>query len=204
MLYSCPGFILLGKILEKVDGKRLDTAFLEQVAAPLQRKESGFLPAERERIVNSNRSEDEISLINDYDCRFLGGVAGNAGLFYSLCDVRTYVTMLQNRGDNLFGAELFARAVQNWTPGMSASRGLGFQYVDDGSPQTGNLFREGNVGHCGHTGQSVFVDERSGLYAILLTDATICTVRKYGTERYAEVMRMRGEIHRAVKEDLGL
>lgn len=47
-------------------------------------------------------------------------------------------------------------------------------------------------------------DLRSGLYALLLTDATIFTVRKNGAERYSEVMNMRAEIHRAVREDLGL
>lgn len=45
--YSCPGFIMLGKILEKIYGKRLDEAFDECVKAPLKMCHSGFLPTER-------------------------------------------------------------------------------------------------------------------------------------------------------------
>ena len=35
------------------------------------------------------------------------------------------------------------------------------------------MFSEGSIGHCGHTGQSVFVDLKSGLYTVILSDATI-------------------------------
>ena len=58
------------------------------------------------------------------------------------------------------------------------------------------------IGHCGHTGQSVFVDYRSGLYVIILSDATISTVKKYGKEHYNEVMDMRARLHSAIKCDL--
>lgn len=85
---------------------------------------------------------------------------------------------------------------------MSESRGLGFLYEDDRYNQTGGLFSQGAIGHCGHTGQSVFVDYRSGLYAIILSDATISTVKKYGNERYYEVMDMRSRLHAAIKQDM--
>ena len=93
-------------------------------------------------------------------------------------------------------------AAQNHTLGMSESRGLGFLYVDERYAQTGGLFPDGSIGHCGHTGQSVFVDYRSGLYVIILSDATVSTVRKYGKERYNEVMDMRSRLHAAIKQDM--
>lgn len=65
-----------------------------------------------------------------------------------------------------------------------------------------NLFPAGSIGHCGHTGQSVFVDLKSGLYVIILSDATIAIVKKYGNQHYEEVMRMRQDIHNAIKADL--
>ena len=74
--------------------------------------------------------------------------------------------------------------------------------MDDRYKQTGGLFAEGTIGHCGHTGQSVFVDYRSGLYVIILSDATISTVKKYGKEHYNEVMDMRARLHSAIKCDL--
>ena len=200
--YSCPGFILLGKILEKIFGMQLDHCFNELVAKPLGFENTSFLPLNRENIVNSNLDRTKRGIVNDYNCQFLGGIAGNAGLFSNLSDVTKYVHFLQRRGKPLVKEETFLLAAQNHTLGMSESRGLGFLYVDERYGQTGGLFPDGSIGHCGHTGQSVFVDYRSGLYVIILSDATVSTVRKYGKERYDKVMEMRSRLHAAIKQDM--
>ncbi|MBO5052221.1 MAG: beta-lactamase family protein [Clostridia bacterium] len=202
VLYSCPGFILLGKILERVFGKPLNECFDELVAKPLGFENTSFLPKNRQRAVNSNLEEEKRGVVNDYNCQFLGGVAGNAGLFSCLSDVTNYVRLLQNRGAPLIGERTFMAAAENHTAGMSESRGLGFLYVDGRYTQTGGLFPDGAIGHCGHTGQSVFVDYRSGLYVIILSDATISTVKQYGVEHYDEVIKMRARIHAAIKQEL--
>ncbi len=197
--YSCPGFILLGKIIEKIFGKPLNECFDELVAKPLELNNTSFLPKNREDAVNANLDDEYRGIVNDYNCRFLGGVSGNAGLFSSLSDVTKYVTFLLNKGNPLIDEKTFNIATQNYTENMSESRGLGFLYVDDRYAQTGGLFAEGAIGHCGHTGQSIFVDYRSGFYVIILSDATVSTVKKYGTEHYNEVMEMRAILHKAIK-----
>lgn len=194
-LYSCPGFILLGKILEKIYGLRLDEIFRRYVAAPLGLQHSGFLPRDG-KFVNANKKAEEAGLVNDYNCRYLGGVAGNAGLFSDLCDVTRYVQLLLDQGAPLIKPETFQMAVQNYTAELQEDRALGFLYVTGRYAQAGGLFPAGAIGHCGHTGQSVFADYRSGLYAILLTDAT----RHAG--HYDEVKEMRETLHRAIKETL--
>lgn len=201
-LYSCPGYILLGKILEKIFGERLDSLFLKYVAAPLGMKYSSFNPARTDNIVNSNVNADEKGIVNDYNCRFLGGVAGNAGLFSCLDDVTKFVRMLINHGSPLIGENTFSYAVKNYTPEMSESRALGFVYADGKYKQTGILFAEGSIGHCGHTGQSVFVNLQTGLYAVILSDATISNIKKLGDEKYDTVMKMREDIYSAIKADL--
>ena len=200
--YSCPGFILLGKILEKVFGRSLNQCFDEMVAQPLGLNNTSFLPNDRAFAVNSNLDDEMRGIVNDNNCRFLGGVAGNAGLFSTLSDVTKYVNFLQHKGAPLFGEKTFDLAVQNYTHGMSESRGLGYLYVDERYEQAGGLFADGAIGHCGHTGQSIFVDYRSGLYVIVLSDATISTEKKYGKERYGEVIEMRAQLHSAIKQDL--
>ena len=200
--YSCPGFILLGKILEKIFGMQLDHCFNELVAKPLGFENTSFLPSYSQNTVNSNLNEEKRGIVNDYNCQFLGGIAGNAGLFSNLSDVTKYVEFIQNRGKPLIKEKTFLLAAQNHTAEMSESRGLGYLYVDGRYQQTGGLFEDGAIGHCGHTGQSVFVDYRSGLYVIILSDATISTVKKYGTEHYNEVMDMRARLHSAIKCDL--
>lgn len=203
VLYSCPAFILLGRILEKVWGSRLNEVFSRFVARPIGMAETGFTPEGREDIVNANLDLADLGVVNDYNCRYLGGVCGNAGVFSTMADLRLYVRTLIARGASLFSERIFASAVQNYTEGMDEARGLGYLYVDDRYPQTGGLFPTGSIGHCGHTGQSLFVDLHSGFYVIVLSDATVSTVKKYGQADYGEVMRMRRDIHAAIRADLG-
>jgi hypothetical protein len=50
----------------------------------------------------------------------------------------------------------------------------------------------------------VFFDPESEFYVIILSDATVSTVRKYGKERYSEVTDMRRDLHAAIARDLAL
>ena len=202
--YSCPGFILLGRIVEQLYDCRLNEAFERYVKRPLGLSATAFLPDRSLDIVNANRQEEMIGLVNDYNCRYLGGVCGNAGLFSNLSDMTVYTKMLLAHGAPLISRETFDLAASNHTAHMSESRGLGYLYVDDRYTQTGGLFRTGSIGHCGHTGQSVFADTESGLYVIILSDATVSTVRKYGKEKYSEVTQMRHDIHAAIRADLNI
>lgn len=204
VLYSCPAFILLGKILEQIFEKPLNILFTEFVADPLGMTRSTFCPAERKNIVNANQSDDLLGIVNDYNCRYLGGIAGNAGVFSCLADLDRFCHMLLNHGAPLYSENTFALSIQNHTPTVSAARGLGYLYVDERYEQTGKLFPTGSFGHCGHTGQLLFVDHRSGLYTIILTDATKCNVAKYGHDEYHLVKEMRNLLCNAIKADLDL
>ncbi len=200
--YSCPGFILLGKILETVYGAGLNDLFRKLVALPVGLDDTTFLPDRKKKIVNANTDDALRGEVNDCNCRFLGGVAGNAGIFSNMKDMTRFVKYLLRHGAGVMSEKTFALATKNLTPGMSESRGLGFLYVDKKYDQTGTLFPDGSIGHCGHTGQSVFLSPSSGLYVIVLSDATKCTVEKYGSEVYHEVTDMRKRLHTAIKADL--
>lgn len=202
--YSCPAFILLGKIIENIYRKRLDVLFEEKISIPLKLENTTFNPLKKgySDFVNSNLSDKNKGLVNDYNCGFLGGVAGNAGLFSCIKDVTTFVKMLINNGNPLISKETLDSALKNYTQNMSDSRGMGFVCSDKRYTQTGMLFNENSFGHCGHTGQSVFFNIKSGLYVIVLSDITVSTIKKYGKERYGEVMKFREEIHNEIKKDL--
>ncbi len=196
VLYSCPGFVLLGKIVERKLGMSLADGFKKYVAEPLGMSYSGYCP-KSDNIVNANKTEQLRGVVNDYNCQFLGGVAGNAGLFSNITDMTKFVKMLLNYGAPILRSPLtFKNAITNHTKGMSASRGLGFVIVDDRYKQTGRLFENGTFGHGGHTGQSVFCDINSGLYAIVLSDATL------HSDNYEQVKKFREDIHNAIADDL--
>ena len=200
--YSCPGFIMLGRILEQIFELPLERAFAEYVTEPLEMHATGFLPDGSRPIVNANQAPLSVGAVNDNNCRHLGGVAGNAGVFSNLADMTRFAKMLLAKGAPLISATTFDTAVQNHTAGMSESRGLGFLYVDERYAQTADLFPTGSIGHCGHTGQSLFLHPGSGLYVIILSDATLCSQKKNGKTVYSEVMQMRHDVHEAIKKDL--
>lgn len=203
VLCSCPGFVLPGKILEQAFGARLDAAFAKYVAAPLEMNSTCFFPDKTRDVVNANLKEEMRGTVNDNNCRYLGDVAGSAGLFSNLTDCTRFAKMLLAGGAPLISKKTFALAAQNHTNGMIAARGLGFLYVDERYTQTGRLFPTGAIGHCGHMGQSIFVDPASGLYVIILSDATLCSIKKHaGKLQYGEVEQMRRDIHAAIKEEL--
>lgn len=203
--YSCPAIILLGKILEKICGKRLDALFSEMVAKPLKMERSGFLPDRSEaNLIDSNLLAENRGIVHDYNCRYLGGVAGNAGVFSCVQDLTQFVGAMLRDGDPLFSKETMDIASKNHTEGMSAARGLGFVYVDERYKRTGQLFPVGSIGHGGYTGTSVFWNRETGLYAIILSDATVSIARKYGKERPSQMRLVIENIHNAIKKDLDL
>ena len=202
VLYSCPAFIVMGKILEKVFGDRLDKVFEEYVTKPLGMDKTCYLPLRQSNMVNANVEEKDKGRVNDYNCQFLGGVAGNAGVFSNITDVTKYIKLLIEGGKPLFSKDVLKIASENHTVKMQESRGLGFVYSDDKYLRTADLMPIGSIGHGGWTGQSVFVDLKSGLYVIILTDLTVSTQRKFGSPDSDLTKEIIKNIHFKVKQDL--
>jgi len=202
VLYSCPGFIVMGKILEKVFDDRLDRVFETYVTKPLGMDKTCYLPLRQSNMVNANIDEKDKGRVNDYNCQFLGGVAGNAGVFSNITDLTKYVKMLISGGEPLFSKDILNIAAENHTAEMKESRGLGFVYSDEKYPRTGDLMPKGSIGHGGWTGQSVFVDLKSGLYVIILTDLTVSTQKKFGSPDSDLSKEIIKNIHFKITSDL--
>lgn len=173
-VYSCMGFILLGKILEQVEGKPLDEIVAQKVFVPLGMENSFYNPpvdrpcAATEKDVFGGGIV--CGVVHDENARFLGGVSGNAGIFCTLGDTVKFAAMLSNRGKGYISASLFEKAVTDYTPAFSESRGLGFQLFGNKPFPGGSKMSVGSYGHTGFTGTSLYVDNKTGVYAILLTN----------------------------------
>lgn len=196
VMYSCSAYILLGKILEKIYGKTLDVLFDEKVAKPLEMQDTGF-GKRKGKVINANDTDELLGIVNDRNSRIIGGVAGNAGIFSNLKDMTKYAKMLVNFGDPIIKRDTFADAIKIHTPPIGEKRGLGFLYVSETYKQTGELFPVGSFGHCGHTGQSIFVNPNTGFFAIILSDMTLKTKGVY-----SKVTEAREAIHNAIKADI--
>lgn len=173
-VYSCMGYILLGKILENIEGKPLDKIVYEKVFTPLGMKNSFYNPP-KERICAATEKDiftGEIvcGKVHDENARYLGGVSGNAGIFCTLEDTVKFAQMLSLRGRGYLSASLFEYAVTDRTPEYSESRGLGFQLYGGKPFPGGSKMSIGSYGHTGFTGTSIYVDNATGVYGVLLTN----------------------------------
>lgn len=173
-VYSCMGYILLGKILEKIEGKTLDKIVKERVFVPLGMENSFYNPpadaicAATERDIFTG--EMVCGVVHDENARFLKGISGNAGMFCTVNDTVRFAKMLSQRGAGYLDEKTFSLAVTDYTPDFDESRGLGFQLYGGKPFPGGSKMSIGSYGHTGFTGTSLFVDNKTGVYAILLTN----------------------------------
>src|ERR1019366_5418941 len=109
--------------------------------------------------------------------RFMGGVAGDAGLFSTADDLARFCQMMLNRG-SLDGARVFSPLAVDYFPspqspiGQTDIRGLGWDIASRYSGNRGELFPKGqSYGHTGFTGTSIWIDPVSQTFVVLLANS---------------------------------
>ena len=178
--YSDVNFILLGEIVSRVSGQRIDHYVQEHLYGTLGMNETCYLPAISScaRIAPTTNIEGYGLLrgqVHDPSARRMEGVAGHAGLFSSAKDVATYVRMFLKKGvfDNktILGSEVIKLATTNQLPAaLGVARGLGWDIGSPLSYQRGEKFPGNGYGHTGFTGTSIWVDPGSESFVILLAN----------------------------------
>ena len=188
-IYSDINYFLLGDIVERVSGERLDRYAAAHVFAPLGMKDTMFLPPAslRPRIAPTERCDPLAwpcarpdapflrGIVHDPTSRRMGGVAGHAGLFSTAADLSIFCRMLLH-GGTLNGARVLSPAtIAKMTapatpPGMADVRGLGWDIDSVYSSNRGELFPLGSYGHTGFTGTSLWLDPSSESYVIFLSN----------------------------------
>lgn len=196
-VYSCMGYILLGKIIEKISGMPLNRLVEKCVFTPLKMKDTTYSPVVSGAVACTERDPETgkiiCGVVHDENARFLRGVSGNAGIFSTLNDMTRFAAMLACGGRTEDGIYLtpatLHAATRNYTPGMSENRGLGFKLIGAGSPFMGDLLGPRTFGHTGFTGTSLAVDPDTGLYVVLLTN------RVHPTRENGKLVRFRNRLH---------
>lgn len=205
-IYSCNGYILLGYILEKIYGLSLEEIYNTNIAKPLGLKRTSFeIGLDEENAAVCYRwKEGETQRFDDENVLTMGEVAGSGGEQSCPYDIQKFITAVMEKNKLLYPKEFFEKAETNYTPDFSEGRGLGYLVVDEKYPQTGKLFPTGSFGHCGHTGQSFFINREKNMYVIILTNATRYANLKNGFKgyNYGDIMKMREEIHNAIWCDI--
>ena len=105
----------------------------------------------------------------------MGGVAGHAGLFFTVADLARFARMMLNAG-TLDGVRVFKpETVHLMTSVQSPAavptrRGLGWDIDSGYSGPRGKLFPLGSYGHTGWTGTSLWIDPFSKTFLIFLSN----------------------------------
>ena len=181
-VYSDINFILLGELVHRLSGKPLSEYARENIFLPLGMKETMFQPPASliPRIAPTERDGPHGAplrgVVHDETARFMGGVAGHAGLFSTAADLARFCEMMLNKGE-LDGVRLFSPlTVEKFTtpqspPDQPVLRGLGWDIDSPLSGNRGDLFPIGSYGHTGFTGTSIWIDPVSDTYVILLANS---------------------------------
>ena len=135
-IYSDLGYMLLGKIVERRSGMRLDQYVQKKIYAPLQMKDTRYCP-DKKSIQRISFSEEERKgycqrgTVQDPIAGRLNGISGHAGLFSTVQDLSRFSKMILNEGtldgQKIFSAESVAMMISPQSPqGKADVRGLGW------------------------------------------------------------------------------
>ncbi len=177
-LYSDINFIVLGELVRIASGRRLDQYAAEEIFSPLKMTDSRFLPpaATWPRIAPTQLTDGKMlrGIVHDPTSRFMGGVAGHAGLFTTVADVARFCRMLLNGGEldgvRILQASTVAEMTRVQNDG-SDLRGLGWDIDSRFSANRGRWFPAGaSFGHTGYTGTSIWIDPGAKAFVIFFTN----------------------------------
>lgn len=181
--YSDPGFILLGKALERAMGVPLDTLAQREIFKPLGMELTYFKPSqgvrgsipptEVDNVVRHRRIQGEVQ---DENAWLLGGAAGHAGVFSDVPDVLRFA-------DAVLDAQVEVQAKYNFFETATvevfgkrqgpadSSRALGWD-TPSANSSSGHLFSSHSIGHLGYSGCSLWIDLDARIAVALLTNRT--------------------------------
>jgi serine-type D-Ala-D-Ala carboxypeptidase len=219
--YSDLGFMLLGLILERQMGSRLDRLAQDFLFAPLGIDELHFCPIDERRTDDGGQKTDIPSSdsryaatqicpwrqrllsgeVDDENAWTLNGVAGHAGLFGTAGGVFKLLSFLWNIYEGSLTEPLWPRDLVRlfWTR-TEVAEGLSDWCLGYDTPSrkgyssAGRHFSPNTIGHLGFTGVSFWLDLGKRVLVILLTN------RVHPTRQNDEIRQLRPILHDIIME----
>lgn len=183
-VYSDVGLIVLGEIVEGIEGKRLDEVVRERVVLPLGLRDTDFNPLRQtgyrgafdlDRIAPTENETWKRGflhgIVHDMNAYALDGVAGHAGMFSSARDLAVFGNAILNaalgRPNALFPDTWFRDILAS---DRAFERPLGWDVPTGPRSSSGHYFSSASFGHTGFTGTSIWIDPEKELFVVLLTN----------------------------------
>lgn len=174
--YSDVNFIVLGAIVERVSGEKLDAYCQKNIFIPLGMTHTRFLPPASwlPSIAPTQYDEQHRMLrgvVHDPTARRMGGVAGHAGVFSTADDLSKFAQALMHGSKVLTRLSVEKMTTPQQPPTATILHGFGWDIDSPYSSNRGELLPVGSFGHTGFTGTSLWIDPTTQTYIILLTNA---------------------------------
>lgn len=204
-IYSCPGFIALQKIVEKVTGESLSDYSEKHLFQPAGMMNTFYTPKllYDGPVAPTLYSEEEgllSGIVHDPLARkVMNGVSGNAGLFSTADDLALYAALLLNNGrinEKNILTPASVRIMTGAPEGLGHSgRSPGWDISSSFASNQGDLLHHVAYGHTGYTGTSLVIDPESRIAILLLTN------RVYPDDR-GSVVDLRAKIANVVASSI--
>lgn len=195
VIYSDLGFIAVGELLERLEGRSLRA----------QARRAIYIPPARVRDTIPATEDDGWrgrvqGFVHDEKAYLMGGVAGHAGLFGSASDVawlaEQYLGVLHGRGSDTMSTGLAKEAISEQAFDPVLRRGLGWALKTSDENSCGRWLSQETFGHTGFVGTSVWADPVRDCSGVLLTNAVY-----FGR---GDTRDLRASFYEALVEDLGM
>lgn len=208
-VYSDIGFLVLGAIVEKVAGARIDELAAGGIFGPLGLEDARFVDLAEgvpedftQRSAATGlcpwREKEIVGRVQDENAYAMGGVGTHAGLFATARTIHALAAeWIKGSAGN--GRVLDRRVINHaWNRAAAAagaapsSWALGWDTPTPGASSAGSKIGPGAIGHLGYTGTSLWIDPSRGVHVVLLTNRIA-----YGTNSEA-IRALRPQVHDAV------
>ncbi len=181
-IYSDVGFLTLGHLVERVSGQSVHEFARANIFEPLGMTETSYRPAAelRTRIAPTEKRNGEFirGQVHDPRAYLLGGVAGHAGLFSTAEEIALFASLMVQHGQL---GDVCLLQEETWTEltrprdvpsrdGMTGQRALGWDMKTGFSSNRGATMSESAFGHGGFTGTALWIDPKTGLFVIFLSN----------------------------------
>ncbi|NDV59904.1 glycoside hydrolase family 3 N-terminal domain-containing protein [Bacteroides sp. 519] len=183
--YSCVGFVVLQKLVEKLSGMSLDDYLMKEFYNPMKLTHTAFLPLryfKKDDIVpsatdNFIRKTTLQGYVHDETAAFQGGVSGNAGLFSTARDIAAIHQMILDGGEYNGRRYLSKETCHVFTTDKSklSHRGLGYNKPDRKNPAKSPCSSStpwSAYGHTGFTGTGAWVDPDNKIVYVFVSNRT--------------------------------
>jgi len=202
-VYSDLGFILLGFVVERATGERLDRVAQRLVFDPVGMAGARFVDLEQtDRPAHAAPTERcpyrglVVGEVHDQNCHAAGGIMGHAGLFAAADDVARFADAMvkATAGFDASIIEMFGARCD--VPDSTRTLGWDTPSSTPGESHAGELFSRASFGHLGFTGTALWIDRAHGRFVALIANSIHPAVQRPVTKA------MRRDVMDAVVREL--